>query len=316
MTKRISILVSPTSQGAFFHQWETIALKECALIFPETKPQLNSMGSMRFIELEAPESALSSLTRLSCAQGFFERTGDGLRPLSLVPDFPLHQDFITGTKYRGKTNEVLTQALVNIGRHFLPTDFQGKLKLLDPMCGRGTTLLWALQYGFMAKGIEQDPKALDDFERHVKKWCKIHRVKHRFERGRLTRDKKGTQGRFVEWQAADGAIRMVCGDTTQASNLLNRERFDLLVTDIPYGVEHTQGRKRSPLDTLRGAAPEWAQLMAKQGVLVLSFNSNLPKRNQLKACFVDAGLVELDFELPHRMSESILRDVMVLQRPA
>ena len=304
------------SKGAFFHQWETVALRECALMFPDTNPQMNSAGPMRFIELDAQDSELSALSRLSCAQGLFERVGDALQPLNVDPEFPLHQDFITGTKYRGKTNEILTQALLNIGTHFLPPDASKTFKLLDPMCGRGTTLLWGLQYGFVAKGIEQDSRALSDFERHVKKWCKIHRVKHSFDRGRLTRDKKGEHGRFVEWRAAQGSARLVCGDTKEAAHLLKRERFDLLVTDIPYGVEHTQGRKRSPLDTLKVAAPEWTQLMAKQAILVISFNANLPKRNQLKACFVDAGLVELDFDMPHRMSESIVRDVMVFRRPS
>ena len=54
--------------------------------------------------------------------------------------FSFIQDFMFGTKYRGKTHELLTQYMLNLGLfHLRPTRTQ-KVTLLDPMCGRGTTL--------------------------------------------------------------------------------------------------------------------------------------------------------------------------------
>ncbi len=59
-------------------------------------------------------------------------------------------------KYKGKTNEVFTSALLHIA--LLSGEFwnQEKISVLDPMCGRGTTLFSALTFGYIAHGIEID----------------------------------------------------------------------------------------------------------------------------------------------------------------
>jgi hypothetical protein len=49
--------------------------------------------------------------------------------------------------------------------------------------------------------------------------------------------------------------------------------------------------------------------------MVLVFNSLQPKRAELCSLFVEQGLVLQDFSAPHRMSESILRDLLVFTKP-
>jgi hypothetical protein len=49
--------------------------------------------------------------------------------------------------------------------------------------------------------------------------------------------------------------------------------------------------------------------------MVLVYNRLQPAREPLAAPFVAAGLELSPVELPHRMSESILRDLLVLTKP-
>ena len=71
---------------------------------------------------------------------------------------------------------------------------------------------------------------------------------------------------------------------------------------------------RNPLDSLARCAPEWSESLKPGGVLVLAFNNYQPHRNALKSLFADEGLVELGRPVPHRMSESIVRDVLVMKK--
>ena len=48
--------------------------------------------------------------------------------------------------------------------------------------------------------------------------------------------------------------------------------------------------------------------------MVLAFNSYIPKRNELIAAFTDHAMQPLAFSAPHRMSESIVRDVVLLKK--
>ena len=60
-------------------------------------------------------------------------------------------------KYKGKTNETFTQLLVNLA--WLAGGMPEKVHILDPMCGRGTTLFIALNRGWDATGSDVDRAA-------------------------------------------------------------------------------------------------------------------------------------------------------------
>jgi tRNA G10 N-methylase Trm11 len=127
-------------------------------------------------------------------------------------------------------------------------------------------------------------------------------------------NKHGT-GKFLDFTAEGVSARLVIGDTAEARSLLLRKRFDLIVTDIPYGVQHMGGKAaRSPFETLQAAAPGWAQSLAPGGAMVIGFNSYQPKRAALVELFTSLGLTEISCDLEHRMSESILRDVVILRK--
>lgn len=306
---RVRVLVSPLARGAFFVQTLEVAAAELALVLPRVEAAHRAVAELDFLEVEAPTEALPRLARLSWAQGLFEVRDEVLRALDQGPGFVLPRELVWGAKYRGKTHEVLTQLVLNAALALQRTDPELPVKLLDPMAGRGTTLLWAARYGLDARGLELDERALDDLHRHVKRQTKLHRIKHKTGRGRMGRAPKG---RFVEYRFEHSTLRLVHGDTRHAPDLLQGERFTALVADLPYGIEHRSASgTRDPLPIIAAAAPGWARCLRPGGALALSFNSFLPRREALAQVLSEAGLEDSGFSAPHRVSESIQREVVV-----
>tara|TARA_B110001454_G_scaffold74905_1_gene72455 strand:- start:3303 stop:4265 length:963 start_codon:yes stop_codon:yes gene_type:complete len=318
--KRFALLISPRAKSAYFNDYIDVAKAELAWSLPDHDVEYVKIAEMDFLRLTAAEEQLPMLARLSCVHGIFEQTGDEgceqLLPLATSNNFDLDEDFIFGAKFKGKTNETLTQMLINVGLASIKYDDISKVKLLDPMCGRATTLLWAMRYGMSSKGIEQDSKALPEIRQNVKKWCKVHKQKHQFRDG-FVGGKAGKQskGKFLDFTANDATMRIITGDSIETSSILKGDKFDLLVTDIPYGVQHfTTSKTRNPLAVLEECAKGWSDVLKKGGVIVIAFNSNIPKRRDLIAAFSDCELQVLDFSAQHRMSESIVRDVVMLRK--
>ena len=95
----------------------------------------------------------------------FERDGEALRPVELPRRDRFDDDLLTILKYPGKTNEVFTKLLLNV------TVWSGSansgsdrpLRVLDPMCGRGTTLNQVLMNGWHAAGLDVDERDFDTY---------------------------------------------------------------------------------------------------------------------------------------------------------
>ena len=98
--------------------------------------------------------------------------------------------------------------------------------------------------------------------------------------------------------------------------LIKKDKFDLIISDLPYGVQHfAQLKNRNPLELLEDCAQVWKNCLKQGGAMVLAFNKNNPKREELIEIFEFVGLQANPFSAPHRMSESIVRDILVLQFP-
>ncbi|NRB36250.1 MAG: hypothetical protein HRU31_16210 [Rhodobacteraceae bacterium] len=311
-----ALVLSPLARAAYFAQANEVAQAEVAACVPEAEIRgAERFGGLEVLRLTAPEESLPKLARMSSAQGLFDVTQTGWQPLDSDPGFALHPDFVWGEKYRGKTNETLTQMLINLG--LAVCTVEAPARLLDPMCGRGTTLMWALRYGMSATGVERDAQAPAEWRRGLKKWTKLHRQKHKLSEGWVQKANRQGVGRFLDFACAGQVARMVTGDSADLPKLLGRKPFDLIVSDLPYGVQHMGGAdSRSPLATMEAAARGWVACLSPGGAIVIAFNANIPKRAELLAAFEGLGLEEVPVPVAHRMSESILRDVLVLHKPA
>lgn len=311
-----ALLISPTARGAFFGEVHKVSMAEIGGVSGVDVGSIETRGSMDFLRVSCSADMVKTLLRLSFAQGVFQIDEQGWSPVEGSTEFLLHEDFVSGEKYRGKTNETLTQLLVNLAAQEVRTGNED-FRLVDPMCGRGTSLLWAMRYGMSATGVEKDPAALNEVRRGLKKWTKLHRQKHKLAEGWVQKSNKKGIGKFLDFKAEGQVVRLVTGDTVQVGDFVGRKPFDLLVTDIPYGVQHMGGADgaRSPLAVIQAAASGWAQCLAPGGVMAIAYNRNIPKRAEMIAAFGDLGLELIDRDVSHRMSESILRDVLLLRRP-
>ena len=163
----LAVLITPLVKGAYFAEYIELCRSELSVLGAH-QLEHHAVGGLDFFHFESVPEDLDRIARLACVQGLFKREGDGLIPLDVSPGFQLHSDFVFGTKYRGKTHELLTQYMLNLGLfHLRPTRTQ-KVTLLDPMCGRGTTLLWAVRYGVWPKALNTIKKALADIRQSVK----------------------------------------------------------------------------------------------------------------------------------------------------
>src|SRR5262249_20740442 len=118
-----------------------------------------------------------------------------LVPIPLAPVAHVDDDIVTIPRYKGKTNEQFTKLLINVtlAASADGADWPGRrLRLLDPVCGRATTLAHALVCGFDADGVEIDRAAYDAFRGFFLTWLKDKRFKHRTDTAPLRRNGKIT----------------------------------------------------------------------------------------------------------------------------
>lgn len=322
-----ALLISPAASAAYFADMRAVAQAEIAGLAGVELAGVDvgavevggieTRGGMEFLRVMCSDSRVREVLRLSFAQGLFRVEAGHWTPVETDAGFLLHEDFVTGEKYRGKTNETLTRMLINLAQQEARTGAE-RPRLLDPMCGRGTSLFWAMRFGLSATGIEKDGEALNEIRRGVKKWTKLHRQKHKLVDGWVQKTNKKGVGKYLDFMAEGQVARFVTGDTVNAPELAGRKPFDLIVTDIPYGVQHMGGADgaRSPLAVIEAAAPGWAACLAPGGVMAIAYNRNIPKRAQMEAAFAGLGLEIIDRNVAHRMSESILRDVLLLRKTA
>jgi hypothetical protein len=279
------------------------------------------------------------LANLSSAYALFrveDERGELLRPVELRPLDRFDDDLITIQKYPGKTNEQFTKLLLNVtllASAFAPQMLERKFAVLDPLCGRGTTLNQALMYGFDAAGIDLDPKDFDAYAAFIQTWLKRKRVKHHAEQGRLRAGGRVTGRRLrIDLAAAKDDYKagltqrldVVNADTTRAAEFFKPETFDLVVADAPYGVQHgsrtaAKGLARSPLDLLAAAVPAWASLLRSGGACGIAWNTLVASRDQAAKVLGDAGLDPVDsgpyLGFRHRVDQAIVRDILVARKP-
>jgi SAM-dependent methyltransferase len=275
------------------------------------------------------------LAVLSSLYALFEIGDDGrLTPLDAPRPDRFPSDLITIQKYAGKTNEDFTRLLLNVTA--LAADrperlLGGGLRVLDPLCGRGTTLNQALMYGLHAAGVERDGRSFEAYQNFLRHWLKNTRIKHHAESGTVRRERRALGRRFhvelgetkelyKEGRTLD--VTVVNADTTAAGDFFRPASFDLVVTDAPYGVQHgsrTGELSRSPLALLEAALPVWVRLLRPGGAVGVSWNTYVARREELAGLLTGAGLEVVDSEahrsFAHRVDQAIVRDLIVARLP-
>lgn len=304
-----------------------------------TAPQVRerTVGGMDALEVrveEAPDHLLASLSSTLGVLDVVEEAGGGLgAPLLRPRELPevLHHpaDLESILRYSGKTNEQFTALLINLAAALSTRRaglFDGTLTLLDPLCGRGTTLNRALRLGLSPLGAEIDRKDVEAYRAFLGTWLREHRYKHTLDCTRLT--VRGEQlGTRLEVELApdkqtlrDGGgqhLSLLGCDTVRLGQLLPGASVDALVADLPYGVQHGSRAdgawQRSPLEVLRAAAPGWRRLLRDGAGLALAVNRRTLDHGEASAVLAESGLrvLSADGAFRHRVDQSIDRDILL-----
>lgn len=274
------------------------------------------------------EEDVALLSSHSHLQMLFERREDGLLlPLCGEKGAYLGEDLAYVQKYKGKTNEAFTMHLLN--QALCASDFLRcpRVELLDPMCGRGTTLFQAINRGFCATGAEIHPAEIEECAGYFKRYLEFHRVKHAQTRRSLTLEGKGVPvtefsfaGDAEAFRAGDTrSLRLMACDSLKLPVLLRKQRFHLIVADLPYGVQHApgaQGKRTAPFEEIAAQSLcAWRKLLAPGGAMALSFNVHTLPAERVRGLMEQAGLEVMRGEgfdgLEHFVEQAIVRDVAV-----
>lgn len=330
-------LLAPSANRVYGESMAQLAAAELAVTTDfTTEIHPASLAGAPAVGFTAEGVDEGQLAQQSAALVHFEMIGDLLRPLSLPSVLLLDDDLLTIQKYQGKTNEAFTRLLV----HLTCSQVQrsGRLTILDPMAGRGTTLLAAWLVGHDAYGIEAEPNSVAAAAAFLKTYLRTKKIKHSAELSTLRAHGKKL-GRMLTVTARLGAatkdnpasdlptlnLRLAQGDARQVHDLFGKQKFDAIITDAPYGVVHraaagpgTVGATewaRSPRELFTVALPAWAAALRTGGALGIGWNRLTLPRRELVAAVSAAGLLVCDegawLDFGHRVDSSIHRDVLV-----
>ena len=259
----------------------------------------------------------------------FEVKEEGLyKPIDVINESYLGEDLSVRLKYQGKTNERFTRMLMNTALFSTPYYNVANINILDPMCGKGTTLFEALIAGYNGLGVEQNKTAINELSTYFKRYLQEGKYKHEVLNGKA-QDNGKTIGEVFEVDMAKTKkeaknktgkkLKILRGDTTDAHKFFKKNSVHVIVTDLPYGVKHigkSGGESVRNLESLLDEAfKSWYQLLKNDGAVALSWNTYTNKREDLQRLLESNGFKVLDDEnyvnFDHRVSQAINRDILI-----
>ena len=333
------ILLAPSSNRVYAGGAGPLVAAELAVLLQQrdeppavTQVQIAGVDYLRLEAAELDGDLVDAVSRLSALFAVFRREDDRLVPVRVDPPDEFDDDLVTIPKYPGKTNEQFTRLLLNVTLASVNRP-PGPRTVLDPLCGRGTTLSAGLTLGHEVAGVDADLKAIEAYAAFLRTYLRRKRLKHTVELSPVRREGKSIGRRLdveVTPPGSERRLRLTAfsGDTRQSAALYGKRTFDAVVADAPYGIVHgsqsdvrgvSGQRDRSPAGLIREALGVWAGQLRSGGALGLSWNTYGLTREALTALAVDAGLTPRDTGpylcFGHRVDAAIYRDVFVAVKP-
>ncbi len=295
----------------------------------ETEIRTEELGSSLFLTFESRELSpeeLSFLAGHSSVTLMAEKAGALLRPLSVHSADAFPEDLPEILKYKGKTNPSFTRMMLNSALSLSPFAHRDVAPLvLDPLCGRGTTLFCALCMGADAVGIDLDRRDLKEASDYFARYLKTAGVKHSLRSFSATVHGSGVPGKAFTFALSKeawrdgktGTMTVYEADAGLANALIGKTPANLLAADLPYGVQHApQGGSRPESFTafLRRVLPAWKAALRPGAVAALSFNCLTLKSDAVRASLSDAGFLPFDgypfSDLAHAVEQAVVRDLV------
>ena len=286
---------------------------------------------------ELSPSDIELISGLSFFYALFEiKHIDGelyLKPIGKVKASYVEESISTILKYTGKTNELFTRMMINVA-YASQSDKDG-IKLLDPVAGKGTTLYEGLIKGFDVYGIEIGEKIVNEAHRYMKKYLETAGYKHEYTSMKISgpgksykaqrhtinfaKTKEDYKGKLTK------TFEIIAGNSLYADKFYKKNFFDIIVGDLPYGIQHgnvtnekQSSTTRNPSELLGLCLSSWLEILKPGGCIVLSWNCNVLRRDKMEQIFTEHGLVvknELPYtQFEHRVDQAIFRDIIVARK--
>lgn len=334
------MLLWPHANARYQNEALKLAMAELELMLARLAPGAEIATDERLgmpcidIGLEGPLDAatVEALRRHSLLYGLFEDHGGLLLPVAGRGEAAVGWDLPAILKYKGKTNELFLQMLVNAALYAGAFWNSGApLSMLDPMCGRATGLFVAANYGWDTVGTDVDRGDLKEAEQYFRRYLEYHRFKHTVTRLSRTLKQGGSAAECRFEYAPDAhaqrrSLSLVCLDASDSGGALGRNAFHVIACDLPYGVRHDAQLGRVPkakgnwLEALiERALPDWKTALKPGGAMALSFNAQNLKLERLRALMEQAGLEVARGGaydgFAHWVEQAITRDIAICRKP-
>ena len=337
---RYAMLLKPHANVRYRQSLQKLALIELrCLLQPlglgDVEPVIEQVAGESFIVFEAGEMSPQAWAMVSqhssvCFAALWREDG-AMLPLQRASVSYLPDDLPQVLKYKGKTNADFTYLMLHCAKAASAFAMEtAPLHVLDPMCGKATTLFCALCEGHHAVGVDVDAKALQETDSYFERSLKLHRLKHKRTPNALTVGDGSVKA--VDYAVAppsqdlrgDAArtLRLINGDSAKLGRMLKPESVHLIVSDLPYGVQHAphEGKGMATLPKLLARVlPGCVRVLKHGGAVAFSFNLNTLRRSDVEQAMTAAGLTVLaqppydDFS--HWVEQAVDRDVVVACKP-
>src|SRR5829696_7648361 len=329
------ILLAPSANRVYASEADRLIAAELKIMLgahdhPAIQPvSVAGVGYLAVASESLDDQISGALGRLSGFYAAIQREHDRLLPIEVATPDLFDDDLVTIPKYPGKTNEQFTRLLINITLASMRRPSSGPVSMLDPLCGRGTTLSAAMMLGCNAAGVEAELKAVEAYAGYLRTYWRRKRLKHSLDMSPVRREGKIIGKRLDAEVIPAGQDRSVgltvfSGDIRQSAAEFGKRKFEAVLADAPYGEVHgsqtdVRGaagkRDRSAAGLISEALPIWAGQLKTGGALGLSWNAIGLSRTQMLEHLAGAGLEPLDFgpyrDFEHRVDSSIRRDIVV-----
>jgi hypothetical protein len=335
--RKYAVLQNPGHNRVYFNSSGKLAKNELFALFEDNITEIKEelFGGVEYItflsENQLAEEDMILLSRLSFVYAVFEIREDLFLPVMKNHSYFFSDDLNMILKYSGKTNEIFTRMMLNLA--VFASGFRDKfldnLNLLDPVCGKGTTVFDGLICGYNSYGLDLSDKLINESSQFLKKYLETGKYKHSLREEKISGvgcENKAFKSQRHLFDIAKNKSdqkenkNLICefidGDTRNINKYYKKNTFHIIVGDLPYGIQHentTGGNKmRNPIDLIKTSVPVWTEVLKPEGAIVLSWNTFLLKREELEAIFVENKLDIMDFgDFSNRVDQAINRDVIV-----
>lgn len=337
---RYAFLLKPHANVRYRQSLQKLALLELQCLLgawgmDDALPKWTQIGQEPFLSFETnqmTDEAWAEISRHSSICLAAEVLDEGIiRPLVRNIEGVLPDDLPHVLKYKGKTNADFTQMMLHCAR--AASDFARsaeKLRVLDPMCGKGTTLFCAMCEGHDAVGIDTDHKAIAETDGYFERSLKLHRIKHKRSEQSRTLSGGGSVRASVYTVAADTQamkdgqtlqLELINGDAVRTAEMVKPGSVHLIASDLPYGVQHApkeNGGLSSLGRLIQRVAPGCVRALKPGGALAFSFNINTLRRKEVVRVLTEAGLHVLEEEpyadFSHWVEQAVERDIVIARK--